>query len=182
MRWQFLMVPAAVIASAPALAGAHYLTLDQAQNLLFPGATFTSDFRTLSDQEIEKIVSAADVKLWNRKVRVWRVSTGGWFIIDQVHGKDDWVSYAVGLDESGAITDIEVLECWERYNEIRLPAWRAQFKGARYGEFKGTRYGRIEEDSEIQIITGTTLSSVHVTEGITRILATFALVIAPPDP
>ncbi len=175
------MVPAAVIASAPALAGAHYLTLDQAQNILFPGATFTNDFRTLTDDQIDQIVSEIDVKVWNRKVRVWRVSTGGWFIIDQVRGKDDWVSYAVGLDETGAVTGIEILECWEQYNQIRHPAWRDQFTGARHGEFAGTRYGKIRDDSKVQSITGTTLSAVHITEGVTRLLATFAVIIAPGE-
>ena len=182
MRWQFLLVPAAVIASAPALAGAYYLTIEQAQNLLFPGATFTPEFRSLSDRQVEDIIGEIEVKVWNRNVKVWRVSTGGWFFIDQVRGKDDWVSYAVGLDANGAVIGIEVLVCWELYNQTRLPKWLAQFRGARHGQFKGTRHGKIEEDSEILTITGTTLSSVHITEGITRILATFALVIAPPEP
>lgn len=181
MQWQFLMVPAAVIASAPALAGAHYLTLDQAQELLFPGATFTNQFHSLTDEEIEAINAEVPVKVWNRKVRVWRVSTGGWFFIDQVRGKDDWVSYAVGLDENGTVIGIEVLVCWEQYNQIRLPAWREQFVGARHGEFKGTRHGRIVDGSKIRNLSGTTLSTVHVTEGVTRVLATFAAVIAPKE-
>jgi hypothetical protein len=181
MQWQFLMVPAAIIASAPAFAGAHYLTIEQAQELLFPGATFTNDFRSLTNEEIDAINAEVPVKVWNRKVRLWRVSTGGWFFIDQVRGKDDWVSYAIGLDETGALTGIEILVCWEQYNQIRLPAWRDQFTGARHGEFKGTRHGKIVESSEIQTVTGTTLSTVHVTEGVTRILATFAVVIAPQE-
>lgn len=181
MQWQFMMVPAAIIASAPAFAGAHYLTIEQAQELLFPGATFTNAFYSLTDEEIDAITAEVEVKVWNRKVRLWRVSTGGWFFIDQVRGKDDWVSYAVGLDETGALTGIEVLVCWEQYNQIRLPAWRDQFTGARHGEFKGTRHGKIVEGSKIQTVTGTTLSTVHVTEGVTRVLATFAVVIAPKE-
>ena len=181
MQWKFLMVPAAVIASAPALAGAHYLTIDQAQALLFPGETFTQEFRSLTDEEMDAITAEADVKFWNRKIRVWRVSNGGWFFIDQVRGKDDWVSYAVALDSSGTLTGIEVLVCWEQYNQIRLLAWRDQFTGARHGEFKGTRYGKIVESSKIQNLSGTTLSTVHVTEGVTRVLATFAVVLAPQD-
>ena len=182
MRWEFFMIPAVALSGMLAIAGAYYLTLGQAQNLLFPGATFTKDFHTLTDSQINQIVSEVDVKVWNRKLRIWQVSTGGWFIIDQVKGKDDWVSYALGLDETGAVTGIEILECWEQYNQIRLPEWRAQFMGARHGEFIGTRYGRMQEGSEIQTITGTTLSSVHITEGITRLLATFAVIIAPRVP
>lgn len=181
MQWQFMMVPAALIASAPAFAGAHYLTIEQAQDLLFPGETFTREFHTLTDEEIDKINAAVPVKVWNRKVRVWRVSNGGWFFVDQVRGKDDWVSYAVGIDETGTLIGIEIMVCWEQYNQIRLPAWRAQFTGARHGEFKGTRHGKIVEGSNVRTISGTTLSTVHVTEGVTRTLATFALIIQPKE-
>jgi len=179
MRWQFMLVPAAIVTSAPAMAGAHYLTLKQAQELIFPGETFKSDFRSLSDEQMKQIFDASEVTVWNRKVRVWEVSNGGWFFLDQVHGKDDWVAYAVGINPDGSVKSIEILECWERYNQIRHPAWRAQFVGAKHGEFKGASRGRFIEDTEIQNITGTTLSAIHVAEGVRRVLATFALIIAP---
>ena len=49
MRSQFLLVPlASLVAGVPAYA-ATYLTVEQAQAVLFPGASLTEDFRTLSN-------------------------------------------------------------------------------------------------------------------------------------
>lgn len=104
MRWQFLLVPAAVFVSAPAPAGAYYLNIEQAQHILFPGATFTPDFRTLTEQEMETIVNTNHVSFHEMQIHVWRVSTGGWFFLDSVTGRDDDVVYAVGLDANGGVT------------------------------------------------------------------------------
>jgi hypothetical protein len=167
MRSKLLLFPAAVIAAqVPGAAWAeHYLTLGQAQALLFPGATFEPAFLTLGDSEREAIVEDAQVTVWNRDVKVWKVSTGGWFFLDQVLGRDDWISYAVALDEKGVVKGVEILECLENWNGITLPAWRKQFIGARYKKF---------DLFKIQVISGATLSSNHVAEGVKRLLTTHA--------
>ncbi len=176
MRSHFYLIPAAVIVSAlagsPALAGAFYLTAEQAQSLLFPEATFTESFHQLTDGEIKDIQTETDVKVRDRRVRAWRVSTGGWFIIDQVKGRDDTVTYALGLDASGIVTGIEIIKCWPHYSQIRLPAWRAQFIGK--------THGTVDDGDGIKFISRATLSSRHITEGVTRILATFAIALASP--
>ena len=170
MRLRFLLLPAAVIAASPVQAE-NYLTLEQAKNILFPGATFTPAFLKLSDSEREMIVDNAQVTVWNREVKAWRVSTGGWFFIDQVLGRDDWVSYAIALDAKGVVKGIEILECLDRWNQITLPEWRKQFAGKRYGKM---------DTAGIATISGTTLSAEHIAEGVKRILTTYALIIAQP--
>jgi hypothetical protein len=55
-----------------------------------------------------------------------------------------------------------------------MPEWRAQFTGRKDGELR--RKGDIEN------ISGTTLSSKHITEGVIRMLATYARVFAPDAP
>jgi hypothetical protein len=172
MRWQFLLVPTAVVASAPALAGAYYLTIEQAQNILFPGATFTPDFRTLTEQQMQTIVDTHHVRFQEMQIRVWRVSTGGWFVLDHVPGRDDEVIYAVALDANGGITGIEVLACLTEYSQIRRHEWLAQFFGRHAGELK--------LNDDIKIASGATLSSRHITEGVVRVLATYAQVLVPP--
>jgi hypothetical protein len=174
MRWQFLLVPAAVYASAPVLAGAYYLNIEEAQNILFPGATFTPDFRTLSEQEMQTIVDANHVTFHDMQIHVWRVSTGGWFFLDSVTGRDDDVVYAVGLDANGGVIGIEVLACLTEYSQIRRNEWLAQFHGRHAGE--------IRLSGDIAIASGATLSSQHITEGVIRVLATYALVVAPSKP
>lgn len=174
MRCQFLLLPPAIFASAPALAGAYYLNIEQAQNILFPGATFTPDFRTLTEQEMRTIVDTNHVVFHEMQIHVWRVSTGGWFVLDHVTGRDDEVVYAVALDAKGGVTGIEVLACLPDYSQIRRHEWLAQFYGRHAGEIK--------LNNDIKIASGATLSSRHITEGVIRVLATYALVLAPTKP
>jgi Na+-transporting NADH:ubiquinone oxidoreductase subunit NqrC len=72
------------------------------------------------------------------------------------------------MSPKGEVLGLEVMECWELYSKIRLPEWRAQFKGKKDGEL------RIKGD--IENIGGVTLSSKHITEGVMRMLATHTLV------
>jgi hypothetical protein len=174
MRSRLLLIPAAICVSGPALGGAFYLNIEQAQALLFPKGTFTEDFRVLTDAQIKAIETDAEVSVTDRKVRMWHVSTGETFYIDQVIGLNSDVTYAIGISAKGIITGIEILECWEHYDQVRLPEWRAQFKGKR----KGT----VMDDGGIEKISGTTLSSVHITEGVERILATHAVLAASAKP
>lgn len=183
MRSSFTLYPAAIVASvagvtgvaAPAFAGAHYLTLEQAQRLLFPkGTTFTEDFRMLTDKQIRDIADSRGIPVADPQVRAWKTSTGDWMFVDYVVGRDDNVYYALRLSPQGAVKGIEVMECWEMYSQIRLPAWLAQFTGRKDGELR--RKGDIEN------ISGTTLSSKHITEGVIRMLATYALAFAPAAP
>jgi hypothetical protein len=164
------MVPAALVAAAPAFA-TDYLTVEQAQTLLFPGATFTPADVILSETQIDELLKIARAPVFRSKVRAWRVSTGGWFILDQVVGRDDRITYALGLDKDGAVTGLEILVCLQEYSGIRSPRWRSQFVGR--------RYGTPEYAAEIASISGTTLSVDHIAEGVKRTLATFALYIAP---
>ncbi len=171
MRSKLLLFPAAIIATAP-LCGpvwaTNFLTLGQAQNLFFPGATFEPAFVTLGDSDREMIVDDAQVTVWNRDVKVWKVSTGGWFFVDQVLGRDDWISYTVALDEKGVVKGIEILECLEKYDQITMPAWRKQFVGKRYKKI---------DVNGIKCVSGVTLSCEHVAEGVKRVLSTYALII-----
>jgi len=55
---------------------------------------------------------------------------------------------------------------------VSAPAWRAQFVGKRGGS--PLRLG-----NDIRNISGATLSSKHITDGVKRLLATHAVVLAP---
>jgi Na+-translocating ferredoxin:NAD+ oxidoreductase RnfG subunit len=172
MRARFLLVPAAVSLAVPAHATV-FLTVEQAQGEMFPGAQFTPDFRTLSDEEAAAIEKASDVNVRERKLRAWRVSSGGWFIADEVVGKHDFIPFALALGADGAVKGVEILEYREAYGgEVRNPKWLAQFKGKKNGAV-------LKLTDDIQNISGATLSSKHVTDGVRRLLATYALVLAP---
>jgi hypothetical protein len=167
MRYQLLLIPAALVASAPALS-AFYMTLEEAQGLMFPGVALKPHDVTLTEGQARAIAAQAQAPVHRHQVKAWLAANGGWFILDQVHGKDDWVTYAVSLSPEGAVQSIEIIECLQDYSAVRMPAWRAQFVGQVPGE---KRY--------IENISGSTLSTRHIAEGVRRVLATYALVLKP---
>lgn len=172
MKARFFLLPVAALVIASPVHAKVYLSIEQAQQLMFPGATFTPQFLTLTDTQARAIEAASSTNVLNRDLKVWKVSTGGWFIADQVVGKHDFIPIALGLDANGAVKDIEILEYREAYgNEVRNPKWLAQFTGKKNG-------ATLVLTHDIQNISGATLSSKHITDGIRRLLATHALVLA----
>lgn len=172
MRAQFILVPVATLGLVTPVHATVYLSIEQAQQLMFPGATFTADFRTLTKEQVEAIENASDIDVRSNALRLWRVSTGGWFIADEVVGKHEFIPFGLGLDATGAVKDVEILEYREAYgDQVRNPQWRAQFTGKRHG-------AALKLTKDIQNISGATLSSRHITDGVKRLLATYALAIA----
>lgn len=173
MRSQLLLVPAALCMAGPAWGSVYYLNGPQAQQLLFPGATFTEDFRIMTDRQMRDLKSEAMAPISDRTIRMWKVSTGGYFFIDQVDGLDTTVTYAIALDANGVVLGIEVMECLSEYSKVRLPEWRVQFKGK--------KVGTLWKKGEIENISGTTLSCVHITDGVRKILTAFNMIVQQPS-
>lgn len=169
MRYELLFIPV-VAASAPVLAE-EYQTLEQAQALIFPGATLVDSRFVLTDEQMAALVKEIGAPLSRRQVRVWKASTGGWFFLDHAIIKGDRIVYAVGLDADGAVKGIEILACLPLYNGIRRPAWRSQFVGKEYAQVAAL--------GQIKSVSGSTLSSNDITAGVKRMLATHALFLAP---
>lgn len=167
MRSQFLLVPAALIASISAHAE-DYMTVEEAQQAIFPGAKFTPADFTMSETQVDALIKATNATVFRSRVKAWKVSTGGWFFLDQVPGRDDRITYAIGIDETGAVKSIEVLVCLAGWSGVRDAKWRSQFEG------KAHRPGA-NMLGEIANISGTTLSVEHIVEGVTRMLATHAM-------
>ncbi|HUK21555.1 MAG TPA: FMN-binding protein [Gemmatimonadales bacterium] len=143
----------------------------QAQQLIFPGKKLTPAFVTLSDAQADAIEHASDARVRNRDVKAWKVEGGGWLVIDQVIGKHEFITYAVGIDAAGGVKDIEILDYRETYGyQVRNADWRAQFVGK-------TAADPLKLNHDIHLISGATLSCKHVTEGVRRVLATYALVL-----
>ena len=172
MKVQFLLVPAALVITAGPACAAVYLSVEQAQQLMFPGASFEPVAITLTDDQAKAVKKASDTNVRNRELHVWKVSTGGWFIVDEVVGKHEFIPIALALDASGAVKDIEIMEYREAYgDQVRNPDWRGQFTGKRNGD-------KIVLEETIQNISGATLSSKHITDGVRRLLTTYATAIA----
>jgi Na+-translocating ferredoxin:NAD+ oxidoreductase RnfG subunit len=89
----------------------------------------------------------------------------GYVVVDNVVGKFELITYAVGLSVDGVVKQVEILSYRESHGgEIRLPAWRQQFLG------KGAQ-APIKTGQDIANISGATLSCSHVAEGIKRIVS-----------
>ena len=148
--WMRLTLPAAAVASiaSPALA-VQYLTVDAAQKLAFPSAN-----RFIENGGLTWKAQAGDKLL-------------GLFVVDHVIGKHLYIDYAVALDPTGRVTRVEILQYRESHGgEVREPGWLAQFVGKTSGS-------PLKVGGDIRNISGATLSSLHVTEGVKRILATY---------
>jgi Na+-translocating ferredoxin:NAD+ oxidoreductase RnfG subunit len=164
-RWPGIAVaPLAIF--APAALATVYLSAEQAQQAIFPGAAFAPARVVLTDAQVRAIETRSDVNVRARELKAWRVSGGGWFIVDEVVGKHEFITYAVGLRADGSVHGIEIMEYRESYGyEVRDPRWRAQFTGR-------TASSPLKLDRDIRNISGATLSSRHITDGVKRILAT----------
>lgn len=172
MKAKFLLLPlaATIVFGGPAFATV-YLTIEQAQSLLFPGATFQPLTVTLTGEQAKAIQRASGVDVRDKQLRVWRVSTGGWFIADEVVGKHEFIPFALGLDDQGAVKGVEILEYREAYGgQIRDLNWLQQFIGRRPG-------AKLRLEKDIRNISGATLSCKHVTDGVSRLLATYEIVL-----
>jgi len=64
-------------------------TVDQAQQAIFPGKSFTAAPVKLTSVQRKAIEQASGVRVLHDEQQVWRVSGGGWFIVDEVVGKHE---------------------------------------------------------------------------------------------
>lgn len=143
-----------------------YMSDRDAARAIFPATTFSRHEIELTDAEAEAIERASGETVRSRKLVVWRGSERETVFIDRVLGKHQFITYAVGIDAKGEVKGVEILDYRESYgHQIRRENWRSQFKGK-------TLASKLKIDDDIKNISGATLSSVHVTAGVKRILHT----------
>ena len=147
-----------------------YMTPSEAKKLFWGDETVTPISLTLTKKQRDDIKAASGISVRAGKMGVWKTESGGWFVLDAVIGKHEFIDYAVALDASGAVKAIEILVYREGYGDaVVSPKWRAQFHGQNHSKI-------LNLDKEIMNISGATMSCRHVTEGINRLLQMWALV------
>ena len=165
MRW---LLPVAALVATPASA-ATYLSVPEAQAVLFPGQTMSAQNAVISSAQAKQIEKSAGTKVRELSPKIWRSSDGGWFYLDQVIGKHEFITYAVALSKDGAVLGVEILDYRETYGgEIHNPKWRAQFTDKRNG-------APLKLEVDIVNLSGATLSCRNITTGVKRLLATHEL-------
>ena len=94
----------------------------------------------------------------------------GWFVLDSVIGKHEYIDYAVALSDKGSVKAIEILVYREGYGDAVVnPRWRAQF-------YDKDPSRLLTHGKEIMNISGATLSCRHITDGINRLTKMWELV------
>lgn len=175
--WPVIGIAAAAAPVGVTIAAA-YLTPEAAQKTLFPGAdSFVPVVLMLTDGEKRAVTAAAGAQAPHGELRVWAAKRGdvvlGHVFVDDVIGREDFITYAVGIGVDGKLLPVEILDYRESHGgEIRNKAWLAQFAGR--SEPSQVRIGR-----DIKNIAGATLSSEHVTAGVRRILALWSAALRP---
>ena len=172
MNWKpnpFAIVGLAMV-SAPIIAQAKiYMTAEQAHQILFPNKQLTKAPFIIIDDLQERMRAASSIRHPFQGDRIWRTPDGGWLIIDEVVGKHEMITYAVGIHPNGSILGIEILEYVESYGyEVGEAQWRKQFSGK-------TAKDPIKLNQDIQNIGGATLSCKHLTDGVKRVLVLYDL-------
>jgi len=147
IRWT---IPPAIIVSLASSAHAiEYASVEEAQKQAFPSAT---RFAAVDGRAFRALAGERSL---------------GLFVIDHVVGKHLYIDYAVALDPGGRVQRVQILQYRESYGgEVHSSSWLAQFVGKSNGS--PLRIG-----NDITNISGATLSSTHVTEGVKRILAAY---------
>jgi electron transport complex protein RnfG len=172
------LAAAAAVALPRLVAAGSYLTTEAAQRALFPEA---QEFTTLAiaptPAQLAVIAQKSGPQPMHRDLHAWVAKRGsevmGHVFVDEVIGRNDFITYSVGIDQRGVLLPVEILEYRESHGgEIRNARWRAQFAGRDSTE-------ALQFRADIKNIAGATLSSEHVTAGVRRILALWQTLIGP---
>src|SRR5256714_3303394 len=160
-------VALAALAAAPVqiVIATQCLSVEAAQRALFPQADLFSELVvSLNAAQREQVASLAGPQPPHRSLRAWKAmragELAGYVFVDEVIGREDFITYAAGIDAAGHLRALEVLAYRESHGgEIRSDAWRHQFAG-RQG------LGQLRVQTDIKNIAGATLSCEHLTAGV----------------
>ncbi|MEW6705419.1 MAG: FMN-binding protein [Pseudomonadota bacterium] len=173
--WSWALLPVAAIVSP--VHATDYLSVPQAQQILFPQArAFAPQPLDFSDEQREQIKAASGLRQRWPQQKVWRAEAQGrllgWFIVDEVIGKHEFITYAAAISPEGKVLGIEILSYRETHGgQVREPGWRKHFVGKTIAD-------RFKLDEDVPNISGATLSCRNVTDGVKRLLVIHKLYLA----
>jgi electron transport complex protein RnfG len=166
IRW---IAPVALVAVSPQCIAAKYMSVDQARTLIFPLADeYVAKPVQLTPEQMQEIDRLSGVPGRTSQQQVWQaISKGkmiGWFFVDQVIGKHELITYALGINADGSVRQFQIIEYLEAYGyQVRELKWRDQFVGK-------TIESPLQVGADVGNISGATLSVRHITDGIKRLL------------
>jgi Na+-translocating ferredoxin:NAD+ oxidoreductase RnfG subunit len=168
----------AMLLPAPIVVAADYLSVDEAQKEVYPEAdAFQEVLVAPSPAQLQALLARAGPQPPHGMIRIWSAKRKGVLLghvfVDEVIGRQNLITYAVGIDVDGALRNLEIMAYRESHGgEIRNSAWRAQFN--RRKDLDQVRFR-----TDIKNISGATLSSEHVTEGVRWLMALWHATLRP---
>jgi hypothetical protein len=170
----------AALLPAPVVIAADYLSVDAAQKAVFPQAdAFQEVLLPRTPEQLQALLVRAGPQPPHGTLRIWSATRDGVLLghvfVDEVIGRQSLITYAVGIDTGGALCNLEILSYRESHGgEIRNAAWRGQF--THRDTLEQLRFG-----TDIKNISGATLSSEHVTQGVRWLLALWQSALRPAN-
>jgi Na+-translocating ferredoxin:NAD+ oxidoreductase RnfG subunit len=168
-----IAVSTAMISSAYAT---ETLTIEQAQKIFFAQAIrFEEASIKLSSAQVDLIKEISGVRQRNNEQKLWRAYSKdkllGWVLIDDVIGKHENITYATAVSIEGEVVGVEILTYRETHgHEIKRKDWRDKLKGKKLSD-------PFKLDVDVPNISGATLSSRNLIDGVKRMLAIHKVVL-----
>jgi hypothetical protein len=174
-------IPILLLASLSPIAivvAADYLSVDAAQKAVYPDADgFQEVVVKQTPAQINALLALAGPQPPHGTIRIFKATRNGAVLghvfIDEVIGRENLITYAIGIDEDGALRNLEIMSYRESHGgEVRNPGWRAQFDHR-------DSLDQLRFRTDIKNISGATLSSEHVTQGVRWLVALWQATLRP---
>jgi FMN-binding domain len=174
-------IPTILLASLSPVAivvAADYLSLDAAQKAVYPDAdAFQEVVVQQTPEQINTLLAMAGPQPPHGTIRIFKATHNGAVLghvfVDEVIGRENLITYAIGIDADGALRNLEIMSYRESHGgEVRNPGWRAQFDHR-------DSLDQLRFRTDIKNISGATLSSEHVTQGVRWLLALWRATLRP---
>ncbi len=146
-----------------------FLTEDEALKLMFPkSGGIRKDFIRLTPEKKVQIEERIGWKFPEESFEVYIGETGaridGYAVIQNTIGKHKPMTYMVGVDHTGHVSNVELLVFREsRGSEVRTKRFNVQYEGK-------TALDPVRINKDIINISGATMSVRSMTAGIKRVL------------
>ena len=146
-----------------------YLTEDEALKLMFPKSErIRKDFIRLTSEKKAQIEERIGWKFPEELFEVYIGETGaridGYALIQNTIGKHKHMTYMVGVDNTGACTNVELLVYREaKGSEVRTKRFNVQYEGK-------TASDPVRLNKDIINISGATMSVRSISAGVKRVL------------
>jgi FMN-binding domain len=168
----------AALSPAAIVVAADYLSVDAAQKAVYSDAdAFQEVVVKQTPEQINALLALAGPQPPHGTIRIFKATRNGTVLghvfVDEVIGRENLITYAIGIDVNGALRNLEIMSYRESHGgEVRNPGWRAQFDHR-------DSLDQLHFRSDIKNISGATLSSEHVTQGVRWLLALWRATLRP---